>query len=267
MKDLGRTLGTQWHKDKLPRNWKRIDLQARDIRLLKTLIEQKFLSWEQIRDYLFDGKGPYAYSRLWKLRRFDFVRRLGAAYTRHDLYLPTALAHESFHEQFIGITPFTLPDPEGVSHDLLMTDIRFLFERIGFGNSWTSERVWRINHPEAKVPPDALFHIGRDPFFLKVELGRKRDYEYRNIFSGLRENFGFAGCLFVTTEGQLNIAMEEGRQYRWIYFTTAAELFEKKEKAVFQTAECKTKENDKPKATWLVIEENLEKHFNKPPSS
>ena len=66
-----------WYvKDKLPSKWIRIDLQPRDLKLLRLLLEQKFLSGSQITRYLFQNKTRYAYLRLWKLRRFGLVRRL-----------------------------------------------------------------------------------------------------------------------------------------------------------------------------------------------
>jgi len=70
MKGLNYLLGDEWYlKDRLPCRWVRLDLQPRDVRILKTLFEQKFLSREQIVNYFFDGRKRYADERVWKMDR------------------------------------------------------------------------------------------------------------------------------------------------------------------------------------------------------
>jgi len=65
-----------WHlKDRMPCNWKRVDFRPRDFELLRILLEQKFLSGDQIRRYFFEGSKRYGNNRVWKLRRFGFVER------------------------------------------------------------------------------------------------------------------------------------------------------------------------------------------------
>ena len=146
-----------------------------------------------------------------------------------------------------------LPDFRTVSHDLLVTDVRFLFERIGFGASWMSERVWRMGRSASQWAPDAVLHIGGDPFALEVECVQKTDERYRDIFWRYQEDRTTVGCLYVAEESLLNALIKQAGDFPTIYFTSTAELFQKKEKAVFRNAgrEC------------IVIEENLEKNLSK----
>lgn len=145
-----------------------------------------------------------------------------------------------------------MPHFRTVSHDLLVTDIRFLFERIGFGASWMSERVWRMDRSASQWAPDAVIHIGGGgPIAVEVECVRKTEARYRDIFWRYQEDRTLAGCLYVTDESLLDILMEQARDFPTIYFTGIAELFEKKEKAVFKNSS----------GELLIIEENVEKNL------
>lgn len=265
MKDLVKSLGTQWYlKDRLPCNWSRISLQERDRKILRTLLEQKYLSWEQILNHFFEGHKRYAYIRLWKLRRFELMQKLVAGFFGFDLYLPTPLTNQCF-EEFTGLSPFTLPDPQGLSHDLLVTDIRFLFERMGFGSSWASERVWRMRHSEKRLRwvPDAVVYVDGRILSLEVEQNQEKDEsdydegDYNLIFSESTDKYLFSGCLYVTTEALLNKLMEHAKKhYPEVFFTTITELFQKKEKTIFRNGEGHS----------FTIEKHLEKPL-KPSSS
>lgn len=248
-------LGNQWYlKNRLPCRWVRVDLQPRDVRLLKTLFEQKFLSREQIRDYFFDGRKRYCDDRVWKLRRFGWIEKFNAVFAGRQLYVASKAAYKFFCEQSEDVPqPFEIPDFRTVSHDLLVTDIRFLFERIGFGADWISERVWRMGNSAGHWAPDAVIHIDRTPYALEVECTQKTDARYREIFWRYNYDRNTAGCLYVTEKKLLNTLLERAKDFTDIYFTSTAELFEKKEKAEFRNAQGKI----------LAIEDNLEKNLNK----
>lgn len=243
-------LGNQWYlKNRLPCRWVRVDLQPRDVRLLKTLFEQKFLSREQIRDYFFDGRKRYADDRVWKLRRFGWIEKLRAVFAGHALYLATKDAYKFFCEQSVEVpASYELPDFRTVSHDLLVTDIRFLFERIGFGGRWISERVWRMGRSAGHWAPDAVIHIDGDPYALEVECVRKTDARYHEIFWRYNYDRNTTACLYVTEKSLLNILLERAKDFQHIYFTSTADLFEKKGKAVFTNAT----------GQYIAIEDNLE---------
>lgn len=238
-------------KEKLPCSWTRLDLQARDLRFLRILLEQKFLTKEQITEFIFGGKKRYAYLRLWKLRRFDFVRRIsGIAPT--DLYLATDAAYDYFKSRFLDTPmPISCPDPRTVLHDLLVTDIRFLFQRMGFGSSWKSERVWRMNRSIRLWAPDGVIEVGGDSFAVEVERVQKENARYEDIFARYQNDPELTACLYMTTENLLESLLEKAAGFPSIYFTTLSELFEKKEKARFRNAQ----------GSSLEIEENLERHL------
>jgi len=239
---------TTWYvKERLPCRWMRIDLQSRDLKLLQVLLEQKFLSLRQIQDHFFEGKERYTYLRVWKLRRFRLIRRLWAGFIKEGIYLATETAHEYFKSLFLEVPiPLSLPDARTLSHDLLVTEVRFLFEKIGFGLPWTSERVWRMKRSAKLWAPDALLLVEGDAFALEIECVQKMDRRYEDIFSRYEEDTEIAGCLYVTTESLVGNLMKRAQGFTKIYFTTEKDLFEKKEKTVFRNASGKL----------LSIEEN-----------
>lgn len=245
-----------WYlKDQLPCRWTRIDLQARDLHLLRVLLEQKFLSWPQIRDYFFGGKERYAYLRVWKLRRFGLVRRIWIGFVREGIYAATERAQDYFQSQFLQVpSPLPVPDIRTLSHDLLITDIRFLFESIGFGSSWTSERMWRMGRSVRLWAPDAILTIGGDPFALEVECAQKEGRRYEEIFGRYQEEPEIVGSLYVTTQDLLGTLLLKARNFPRIYFITLPELLSKKEGASFRNSEGKA----------LEIQDNLEKNLTGP---
>ena len=239
-------------KDKLPCKWTRLDFQPRDFQLLQILLEQKFLSFELITNYIFDGKKRYAYLRIWKLRRFGFVRRL-LGLASSPLYLPTEQTYDYFKNMYVEVPmPISCPDYRTISHDLLASEVRFLFQRIGFGSSWKSERVWRMGRSARLWAPDAVIRVGGDLFAVEVERVQKENVRYEDIFARYQEDFELSACLYITTESLLSLLLEKADKYPNIYFVTWSELFKKREKAVFRNS----------KGHFLEIEENLERNLD-----
>lgn len=246
--------GTEpWYlKNRLPANWTRIDLQARDLYLLRILLEQKFLSWPQIRDYFFEGKERYAYLRVWKLRRFALARKIWIGLVKEGIFTATEKARDYFQSQFLNLpAPLPIPDIRTLSHDLLVTDIRFLFEKIGFGSSWVSERVWRMGRSVRLWAPDAVVTIGGDPFALEVECAQKEGRRYEEIFARYQEEPEIVGSLYVTTEDLLEALLLKARNFPRIYFITLTTLFNQKESASFRNSEGKA----------LTVRDNLERNL------
>ena len=206
-------------------------------------------------NYFFDGRKRYADDRLWKLRRFGWIQKIRAVFAGHDLYLTSKSAHDFFSEQSEEVpVSFEVPDFRTIPHDLLVTDIRFLFERIGFGGPWISERVWKMGRPASEWAPDGVIHIGGDPVAIEVECVQKSHERYRKIFWRYKEERSIGPCLYIAEESFLKTLMEEAKDFPGIYFTSIAELFEKKEKTTFKNAAGES----------FTIEDNLEKKRIKP---
>jgi hypothetical protein len=241
-----------WHlKDRLPARWTRLEFQPRDLEFLKILLEQKFLSRDQITNFIFDGKERYGEIRVWKMRRFGFVDWV-RGFHPHGLFLPNAKTYDYFKSRYVDVPlPVACPDPRTIFHDLLLTDIRFLFREMGFGSSWTSERVWRMGRSVRLWAPDAVIEVGGDTFAIEVERVQKESVRYEDIFGRYQNDPEITACLYLTDENLLPLLLEKAERYPAIYFTSRVELFEKKEKTVFRNS----------KGSMLEIGENLERNL------
>jgi len=238
-----------WHlKDRLPARWTRLEFQPRDLEFLKILLEQKFLSRDQITNFIFKGKERYSEIRVWKMRRFEFVDWI-RGFHPYGLFLPTQKTYDYFKSQYVNVPmPIGRPDPRTIFHDLLVTDVRFLFLEMGFGSTWTSERVWRMGRSVRLWAPDAVVEVGGDTFAIEVERMQKETVRYEDIFSRYQNDPEITACLYMTDAKLLPLLLEKAERYPGVYFTSLAELFEKKEKTVFRNA----------KGSTLEIGENLE---------
>ena len=252
MNPSGTDLPSPWRlKDRLPEKWQRVDPQPRDLEFLRILLEQKYLTKKQIMDFIFEGKERYGRYRLWKLMRFDYVRYVPGLIPG-GLYLPTSEAYQYFKGQYVDVPlPVPCPDPRTISHDLLVTNVRFLFRKLGFGSSWTSERVWRMDRSIRLWAPDAVIDIGGDSFAIEVERMQKEAVRYEDIFKRYQTDPDIVACLYLTDEKLMPLLLEKAMDYPAIYFMTIAELFEKQEKAGFRNASGRI----------LEIEENLERNL------
>ena len=54
-------------------NWQWVQIGERDIRLFKTILEQKSLRRTEVIEHIFDGKSFYAELRLRKLKKFGYL--------------------------------------------------------------------------------------------------------------------------------------------------------------------------------------------------
>lgn len=252
MNSYGMESQDSWHlKDRLPARWTRLEFQPRDLEFLKILLEQKFLSRDQITNFIFKGRERYGELRVWKMRRFKFVDWV-RGFHPHGLFLPTQKTYDYFKSRYVDVPmPVTRPDLRTIFHDLLVTDIRFLFRELGFGSSWTSERVWRMGRSVRLWAPDAVIEVGGDTFAIEVERMQKESVRYEDIFSRYQNDPEITACLYMTDAKLMPLLLEKAEMYPAIYFTTIAELFEKKEKTVFRNS----------KGSMLEIEENLEQNF------
>ncbi len=252
MNSYGTDPRDSWHlKDRLPARWRRLEFQPRDLEFLQILLEQKFLSKDQITNFIFKGRERYGELRVWKMRRFEFVDWI-RGFHPHGLFLPTQKTYDYFKSRYVAVPlPVGRPDPRTIFHDLVVTDIRFLFHEMGFGSSWTSEKVWRMRRSVRLWAPDAVMRIGGDTFAIEVERTEKETDRYEDIFSRYQGDSEITACLYLADQKLMPLLLEKAQAYPAIYFAAISELFEQKEKTVFRNS----------KGSMIEIEENLERNL------
>jgi len=177
--------------------WKFVVLNDRDILLFKTILEQKFLTRVHVMEHVFEGKKSYAEIRIRKLKMFGYLKAVRDFVKEPESYLLTELAVEALRERGyvirtlgFGVKPgVTLPEPQTeieracYEHDVKVTNIRFLFESLGFCEDWQSEKVLKLGQQGEHKVPDGYFTVNGKGIAVEFERRSKNLSTYRKIFS------------------------------------------------------------------------------------
>jgi hypothetical protein len=177
------------------REKKWVALQPRDYALVAFLSEQKFGTREHVARKFFPGRGAsdnertrpdqVAYRRLLILGQFDLLEKRHVRTDSTQLYQPSRIALGKLSERGEDVLPYLSSiDIRTYEHDRRVTDVRIALEWFGV-KSWQSER--RLSQSGWKGHrPDATFHVGQNVCGLEMELARKRDDRYPEIFRSIR---------------------------------------------------------------------------------
>lgn len=163
---------------------KNIILQDRDHEVLRYILEQKFLSRDQIIRWLYKSKD--ANKRLWEIGLAGYIKKGPIALNSKDHFLITTLGMRALAERGVnGIRPASSIDIRCYFHDRTVTDIRILFEDIGLAKDWKSERVLKAEIGSLKKVPDGVFlsPAGKRIAF-ELELVPKENSRYKKILAG-----------------------------------------------------------------------------------
>lgn len=171
---------------------KNIILQDRDYEVLRYILEQKFLSREQVTKWFY--KSPFmSQVRLRELGLLRYLKKEPVALNSKDHFLITGLGLMALAERGVnGIRPAKSIDIRFYFHDRTVTDIRLLFEDIGLAKDWKSERVLKAEigsflsaRQAGKKIPDGMFlsPAGKRIAF-ELELVPKENSRYRKILAG-----------------------------------------------------------------------------------
>jgi hypothetical protein len=214
------------------REKKWIALQARDYELVAFVSEQKFATREQIARRFFPSESGRQRSRPDQVayRRLLILRQFGILESRHvrtdptQLYQPSRIGLARLAERGTEVLPYlSTIDIRTYEHDRRVTDVRITLEWFGIG-AWHSERQlfaagWSGHRP------DATFQLGQNRCGLELELVRKRDDRYPDIFRSLRKHHRDLNVVFYlcgspavrdAVSAQARKANDAGRYY----FTT-----------------------------------------------
>ena len=175
-------------KTKEKNKTKKVILQDRDYEVMKYILEQKFLSREQITNWFYKSQG-ISKVRLWKLMFSGYLKKEPTALSSKDHFLITGLGLRALAERGVnGIRPASSIDIRFYSHDRTVTDMRLLFENIGLARDWKSERVLKAEIGSLKKVPDGMFlsPAGKRIAF-ELELAPKENSRYKKILAGYQD--------------------------------------------------------------------------------
>lgn len=178
---------------------KNIILQDRDYEVLRHILEQKFLSRDQIIRWLYKSKD--ANKRLWEIGLAGYIKKGPIALSSKDHFLIAGLGLRALAERGVnGIRPASSIDIRFYFHDRTVTDMRLLFESIGLAKDWKSEKVLRSELGSLKVPDGVFLSPAGKKIALELELTPKVTRLYGDILSGYQ---GVDRVFYVVRGGNL----------------------------------------------------------------
>jgi len=174
---------------------KNIILQDRDYEVLRYILEQKFLSREQVTKWFYKSD-DVSYKKLQKLMLSGDLKKEPVVLNSKDHFLITGLGLRALAERGVnGIRPASSIDIRCYFHDRTVTDIRLLFEDIGLAKDWKSERILKAENGSflsarqtGKKIPDGMFlsPAGKRIAF-ELELVPKENSRYKKILAGYQD--------------------------------------------------------------------------------
>jgi len=177
-------------------NWKLVQIGERDIRLFKMILEQKFLRRTEVIDSVFHRRKYYADLRLRKLKQFGYLNPVRLWFREPESYLLGKTGVDAVLESGAAIGNLGFPIVQGISfpspqtkiepatyeHDVKVTQVRFLFECLGFCRNWHSEKLLKMGAAGERKVPDGFFTMNGKGIAVEVELSPKKAETYRKIF-------------------------------------------------------------------------------------
>jgi len=117
-------------------------------------------------------------------------------------------------------------------HDLMVTDVRIIFEKLLRFSGWISERKLRKELERKKVPDGIIFDGEEVKFVIEVERSLKKKKYYQKIFPQLclREYRGENEIVLYIAENETDKRwlMKQAKGWERIFFTTIKAVLEMK---------------------------------------
>jgi hypothetical protein len=201
---------------------KNIILQDRDYEMLKYILEQKFLSREQLEKWFYKIQ---SYKRLLELTFSGYLKKEPVVLSSKDHFLITDLGVTALLERGVnGIRPARSIDIRFYYHNKTLTDIRLLFESIGLARDWKTERALKSEggyeatlkkskgDDRVKVPDGAFLSPSGKSIVLELELTPKVSDLYKEILKGYLKNQKIDRVFYIVKgEDLFNRFIGEGR--------------------------------------------------------
>lgn len=211
-------------------------ITQRDLKILKLCQEQRYLTLAQIAMAFFPGsKNKYKVPLrcVNRLMKRGLLRAIKERIGKRTLYLVSRKGMRTLEgEGFLnGLAYVKTVDWANAQHDSCVTDIRLIFEKLGF--EWTPQRVLKLSNPRKKFP-DGKATFGEYAFSVDVEKDRLRRDEYKWIFGKrCRERHDRAILYVVKDERTKAKRLKDAKDLIRIYCVTLDEVLERQGEALF----------------------------------
>lgn len=231
-------------------NWKYLVPGMRDIRIFKGILEQKFLRRTEVIQYIFDNQ-LYAETRIRKLKKFGYLKSVRTLATEPESYLLDKPGVEALEDAGYSISlkdPLipdrNLPLPQEqieiafYLHDTKVTQVRFLFEQLGFCTDWKSEKMLKMGAQGERKVPDGFFTRNGKGIAVEVELNPKKPETYQKIIRLYEKNPGIHYIFYVCGDLALMrkvMKLSKGADEKGFCFILCGYLMEQRGEAYFTT--------------------------------
>jgi len=211
-------------------------LTERDIKILALCHKQKYVTLDQIARAFFPGnKNKYKVPLrcINRLMKRELIRSLKQGIGMASLYLVGMKGLEILREKRLAnhLPYVKTVDWKSYQHDLVVTDVRLIFEQLGF--EWTPRRVLHILHPRKKVS-DGKARYDNHLFSIEVEKEHQNHSSYRWIFAKrCRDRLEKVILYFVKDEKRRLSRLKEAMDFNRIYFMSIDEFLERGGEAEF----------------------------------
>jgi len=229
-------------------NWTRVEIGPTDERLIKTTGDEGFVRRDHAIKYIFEGKVSYAKIRIRKLKRFGYLKAVSEKKGDPESYLLGPEGVDIVRKFYpIGLRGWGCPsvlesiDPGSYEHSWKVTEIRLLFENMGFAKNWKSGRMLRAGTKGGQKVPDGFFIRNQKGIAIEVELKLKKEATYRKIFEvyerDAKTHYILYLCGSVRVMQKIMKWVKEGITSKKFCFILYDDLLRDGEEAVFVVAQ------------------------------
>jgi hypothetical protein len=227
-------------------NWRCVEIQLRDERLLRTVGDEGFIRRDLVIKYLFEGNESYAKIRIRKLKKFGYLKAVPAIAGDPECYLLGPEGVEVVRQFYpIGVQGWGCPSIQNsidlgrYEHSCKVTEVRLLFENMKFCKNWKSERRLRAGTKGGHKVPDGFFVPNQKGVAVEVELRPKKASTYQKIFQ-FYEGDDQVGYVFYVCETlplltSIRRIADKSAIFKRYCFLLYSELVTSRENAVVRT--------------------------------
>jgi len=207
-----------------------LEVQKRDLEILKFCLEQKFATLLQIGKMFFPNSRDIFHrpaKRVCGLVNAGLLKAEQLRVCEKKLYVTTREGVKLLKQNNLesGLHAVDGLDTRTLEHDEQVTEVRIIFDRLLGLREWTPERILKQTAEKKKVPDGVVKYFKRK-FAIEVErtLKNKRCYE-KIFYSAFTRQEGVDGILYImNSESDMKWLMNEAKDFREILFTTMESL-------------------------------------------
>ena len=210
-------------------------LTERDIEILEWILEQKYMTEDQIKRVFWKGtteKSREAYIRLSELRKEGILQVLDPEIYRYFHYAVTKKGVKVLKRGGgnAGLKAIDQIDDMTFYHDKVVTEIRILFHEMGY-QGWFSERRLSKFGGYKRLPDGMLYYEGKS-LAIEWEASQKARRRYVRLFLDYYTHRDIDYVLFIVKKPRLiPKLMDACGTLEKVYFTTLNDLQRDKKRA------------------------------------